>query len=145
MGIQQVLVLTLTLIPIFGFILISIFLMAAAISFNLHNSRWLSLLWLFTGSGKTYADFRFAVLGGFNNMIRNFLGAGCFFMYLMTKNRRYLTFVLILHLSFVSSAEGPHGVFSSFTGIYLLIERKKLKYLSGWAYSLLDYLGYLLF
>ena len=87
------------------------------------------LLWLFTGSGKTYADFGLPVLGGFNNMIRNFLGAGFFFMYLMTKNKRYLAFVLILTtLIFCELSRGALMVFlTHLLGIYLLIERKKLK------------------
>ena len=53
--------------------------MAPAFSFNMHNSRWLSIVMVISGSGKTYADFGLPILGGFNNMIRNFLGAGFFF------------------------------------------------------------------
>lgn len=60
--------------------------------------RGIPILWLFNGSGKSYVDFGIASFSihGLNNSIYMFLCVSCFFIFAITKQRKYLLYFLCL-------------------------------------------------
>lgn len=63
-------------------------------------SRGIPILWIFTGSGKTYLDFGISSFSihGLNNSIYMFLSLSVFFIYIIEKEKKYLIYFLGLLL-----------------------------------------------
>tara|TARA_B110000238_G_scaffold200636_1_gene251545 strand:- start:874 stop:2085 length:1212 start_codon:yes stop_codon:yes gene_type:complete len=87
------------------------------------------LLWMITGVDKSYADFGFASIHGFLTSFYLFSILGYFFVYLKTKQKKYLIIILLLLLYPILAIHRSIMVVVvfEFLGIYLFVKRIQLK------------------
>jgi oligosaccharide repeat unit polymerase len=87
------------------------------------------LLWMITGVDKSYGDFGFDTIHGFLTSLYLFGILGYFFVYLKTKQKKYLIIILLLLLYpiLVIHRSIMVIVVFEFLGIYLFIKRIQFK------------------
>lgn len=96
---------------------------------NIAFSRGVPLLWLLTGDGRTYIDFGVPSFTGFLNSLYYTTIVANFYLYLKTKEKRYLK-LLALYLIYPIILVQRALIFTlgfELLGMYLLMRRVKLK------------------
>mgnify|MGYP001307959171 CR=1 FL=1 len=96
---------------------------------NIAFSRGVPLLWLLTGDGRTYTDFGVPSFSGFLNSVYYTTIVANFYLYLKTKQKRYLK-ILAIYLIYPILLVQRALIFTlgfELLGMYLLMRRVKLK------------------
>lgn len=96
---------------------------------NIAFSRGVPLMWLLTGDGRTYVDFGVPSFSGFLNSLYYTTIVANFYLYLKTKEKRYLK-ILGLYLIYPILLVQRALIFTlgfELLGMYLLMRRVKLK------------------